>query len=402
MQARDFTLRMATLFAVLFLIVCVAPGLSQAEVGVTDTEIRLGTSQDLSGPCVFYGKGYLQGMNVFFKSVNAQGGIYGRKIKLFAYDDQYKPSRTVGNFKRLVYEDKVFGLCQVFGTPPTLAILPLVAREKIPLVAPSTSAVQVAFPPKKYVFPVWPPLPYYGRLMVDYAVTDSNSKSPKVVLLYMDTEFGTQQRDGAVEQAKEYGFKLLDVVPYKLATVDYTSLLLRVKNLNPDYVFIGGIIKDTAAIIVKAKEMGWAPQIVGMTASVNQSMLKLTGDAVEYGKGYKAFYACNLSDEDRVGPNEFRAAMQKYAPDVKLNEIIFHGYGAAKLMYEGIQRAGKDLTREKFVKAMETLKEYSNSVNPPCTYGPNYRVGASAARLVEVKNGKFKALSDWIYPKFVK
>jgi len=399
MKPNSIKKKLACFLGVFFLLAAFSTS-GYAEVGVTDNSIKIGTSQDLSGPCVFYGKGYLQGMNVYFKSVNEKGGINGRKIELIAYDDSYKPSRTVSNFKRLVYEDKVFSLCQTFGTPTTLAILPLIDKEKIPLIAPSTSAIQVAIPPKKYVFPVWPLLHYYGRLMVDYAVNESGSKSPKAALLFMDTEFGTQQRDGAIDQAKKYGFELLDVVPYKGSTVDFTSILLRVKDKHPDYVFLASIIKDTAAILVKAKEMGWAPQFLGMSASVNQSMLNLAGDAVEYGKGYKALYAANLSDEDKAGPNEFRAALKAYAPDVAPNEIIFHGYGAAKLMCEGIRRAGKDLTREGLVKALETLKDFSNGVNPPCTYGPGYRIGASAARIVKVSGGKFVSQSEWIYPKF--
>jgi len=401
MERKSFRNRLTLCLGVVFALATLGPP-GHAQVGVTASTIKIGTIQDLSGPCVFYGKGYLQGMNVYFKSVNEKGGINGRKIELIAYDDAYKPSRTVSNFKRLVYEDKVFSLCQTFGTPTTLALLPLIDKEKIPLIAPSTSAVQVAIPPKKYVFPVWPLLHYYGRLMVDFAVSDSGSKSPKAALLFMDTEFGTQQRDGAIDQAKKYGFELVDVVPYKGSTVDFTSILLRVKDKKPDYVFLASIIKDTAAILVKAKEMGWAPQFLGMTASVNQSMLNLAGDSVEYGKGYQALYACNLSDEDKAGPNEFRAAMKAHAPEVALNEIIFHGYGAAKLMCEGITRAGKDLTREGLVKALETLKDFSNSVNPPCTYGPNYRIGASAARMVKVSSGKFVSLSDWMYPKFTK
>lgn len=375
--------------------------LSYAEVGVTKDLIKIGMSTDLSGPLVFYGKKNLQGQKVYYESVNDQGGIYGRKIELISYDDEYKPSRTISNFKRLIYDDKVFALNQIFGTPPTLAVVPLTAKEKIPMVAPQTSAVQVAIPPKRYVFPVWPLLPYYGRIMIDYTVSDSKSKSPRVVLMYMDNEFGTQQVDGALEQAKNHGFKILDVVPYKPTTVDYTSLLLRVKNLNPDYLLLHSCIKDTASILLKAKEMAWTPKIIGMSCAVNQSMVKLAGDAVYFGKGYKAFYACYLADEDLPGPREFRAAMKKYAPGLKPDELIFQGYGAAKILCEGIRRAGRDLTREGFVEAMETLKDYSNSINGPVTYGPNYREGAQATRLLKVSEGKFVAISDWIYPKFM-
>ena len=210
------------LFTILFLIF----SLGYAEVGVTRDLIKIGTSQDLSGPSVFYGKGYLQGMNVFLKSINEQGGIHGRKIELVAYDDAYEPSRTVSNFKRLVYEDKVFCLLQIFGTPNTLALLPLIEQEKIPLIAPSTSAIQVAIPPKRYVFPVWPPLPYYGRLMIDYAVSDSKSNSPRVAGIYLDSEFGTQQVEGLMSRRKSTvlrysifnpsSLELLTIPPYSL------------------------------------------------------------------------------------------------------------------------------------------------------------------------------------------
>jgi len=373
-----------------------------AEVGVSENLIKVGSSMDLSGPSVFYGKGYSKGINTYFKYINDKGGVHGRKLEFIVYDDKYEPSRTVSNFKRLVYDDKVFCLLETYGTPSTLAIMPLCETEKIPLLAPSTSAIQVAEPPKRYIFPVWPLLHYYGRIMIDYAVKDSGSKSPRVAFIYYDTELGTQQLEGAKDQAKRYGFEILEAVPYKGTTVDFTSLLLRIKSFNPDYLFAASIVKDTAAILQKIKEMGWDNvQVIGMTASVNQSMLNLAGDAVHFGKGYKAFYAGNLSHENLPGSEDYRTVMKKYYPDETPDEISFHAYGAARLLVEGLNRAGKDLTREKLIEAMESLKNYSDGFNGPVTYGKNERSGTSALRLLKVKeDGKFYGLTDWIYPKF--
>ncbi len=120
--------------------------------GVTDDTIRVGMITDLTGPVAFLGQEISAGAKLYFDHVNEQGGVHGRKIELIVEDDGYQPARTVAAYRKLVDLDDVFCFVGNLGTPTTLAIMPMLEREKIPLVGPVAFSSSIYTPPRRYVF----------------------------------------------------------------------------------------------------------------------------------------------------------------------------------------------------------------------------------------------------------
>ncbi len=127
-----------------------------AEVGITDTEIKIGTFQAMSGPVAVIGQSVANGMKAYFNYVNDNGGIYGRNINLIVADDQFNPAKTTVEVKRLIENDKVFALVGGLGTPGNLAVIDYVNKMKVPYVYQASGSSLLAIPPKKYIFPVQP------------------------------------------------------------------------------------------------------------------------------------------------------------------------------------------------------------------------------------------------------
>ena len=133
------------------IIVCMVASQAYAETGVTDDQVVVGMSTALSGPASFLGTSFKTGVQSYFNTINDKGGVRGKKIKLIVYDDGYDPGKTVPNVEKLIKEDKVFCLLGNVGTPTSLAIMPIVSEQRIPLIAPFTGAESLRNPVSKYV-----------------------------------------------------------------------------------------------------------------------------------------------------------------------------------------------------------------------------------------------------------
>ena len=155
-----------------------------AEVGVTDATIKIGATIDLTGPSAFAEVEYNKGINLYFRQVNEEGGIHGRKIDFIVEDDGYVVSKAVGNTKKLIERDKVFCLIATSSTESTLAQLPLLQKHKVPLVASHSMDEVWIVKPQKYIFPVNVTTNMaQGRHIVWFIVNDLSEKTPKIGII---------------------------------------------------------------------------------------------------------------------------------------------------------------------------------------------------------------------------
>jgi len=144
--------------------------------GITATEIKIGSFQALSGPVAAIGVPVKKGLDAYFNWVNANGGVFGRKINLIVADDAFNPSNTVVEVKRLVESDKVFALVCGLGAPGNLAIMDYVEAQKIPYVYQAAGAGILTIPPKRYIFGVQPNYTTEGAIAAKYLVEQKKSK----------------------------------------------------------------------------------------------------------------------------------------------------------------------------------------------------------------------------------
>lgn len=345
-----------------------------AEVGVTETEIKIGGIVDLSGPIAFMGKGVSDGAAAYFRMINDQGGIHGRKVVYLVEDDSYSPPKSVAAAKKLIERDKVFCIFMVLGSAQSLAMYPTLERAGVPLIQPATQNSRMAFPPKKYLFHADPNYITQAKIGIDYALKELKMKDPKVAVIYQDDEPGQDYLKGVREACNHYRLQLVAEAPYKRGSVDFSSQVAKMKNAGADLVMMWTLIREPAGMFKEAVKLLWRPVWITATPSTANVVLKLAGDDAFYGKGFFGTAILAYAWEMNPAAVEFMKAWAKYNKR-PWGFYNWYGWGSAKIMVEGVRRAGRDLTREGLIKAFETFTDYETGVFGSITWRKDKRYG---------------------------
>jgi len=386
------------------LFVCGIGGAAFAEVGVTDDEIKLGSIVDLSGPIAFMGKGVSNGEFTYFKHINDQGGVHGRKISLIVEDDAYSPPKAVAAAKKLIERDRIFCIAMVLGSAQCLAMYPMLERAGIPIIQAATQNSRIAHPPKKYLFLADPSYLDQAKVHLAFALKYLKMQNPKAGMVYQDDEPGHDYRDGVRIACEHYGVDLVIDAPYKRGTVDFSSHIAKLKAAGVDLALTWTLVREPAALLKEAMKVEYAPVWLTCNPSGDPMILKLAGDAAFYGSGYFCSGVVAYPFEDNPEIVEMNTAWPKYNK-TPWSFYDYYGWGAGKIMVEGLRRAGRDLTREGLIKAMETFDEYRTGVFGPLTWGPDLRAGNKYCQWVgPVRmpggNHKWFPISAWMKAEF--
>ena len=392
MKSKKFRIRgLAVSLLILSMLVTVA--VFGGEPGVTETSIKVGTSLDMTGPIAFVGKSVSDGMNVYFSAINDEGGIHGRKITQVIEDHGYNPSRAAASVAKLNDRDQVFAIVGGAGTPTSKAMIPSLERAGLPMIGTGSFSPKIADPPKKYVFHLLTNYNDQMRIGLDYIVNDLGIKKPKIGMIYQDDDFGKDCLDGLEFQAKMYGIPIIATVTYKRGAIDFNPQVVRMMEAGVEYCFLATIYRETAGVVKEAAKLGWKPTFMVSAAATDPITLKLSGPAAD---GLLGVACGELLDSQRPGWKKYLERTKKYD---KGTPGFYHsvGYLYAEVFCEGLRLTGQDLTREKFVKAMEGIKDFNTGVGPNITFGPNLRAGAHSAFIVKAnaKNGQFEKLTEW-------
>lgn len=371
----------------------------RAEVGVTDTTIKVGSIQPLSGPPALAAQNTVLALKLYFQYINDEGGIHGRKIKLLFEDDGYSPPRTVAAAKKLILRDEIFCFVANMGSPTVPTIFPILQEKKIPLYGTLGAARVFYDPPKRYVFSIFLPYDVMSRLIVDFIVKDLNDKNPKIAFIGPDDEMGKTALKGAEEGMGVYGLKLVAKDWYKRTAVDFLSQVLNVYRARPDYVIITSIVRETLGILSEARKLNWRPQFFSYYVALGDGVVKLAGDDA---RRLMSIADKALIDSDVPGMVKYRSLVKKYQSDEKI-DYAYHlqAYFTALVFVEGLKRAGKDLTRERLVDALETLKNFeTGGITAPLTYTPEQRCPFKSGYFLKADpiKGKWVKISDWREP----
>jgi len=379
---------------------CLAPPAVLAQApGVTEDSVTVGSILDLSGPVVYSLAQQNYGQLAFIQKAYEEG-IYKRKIKVVAEDGGYDPAKHLAAGKLLLDRDNVFCIINSVGTSPTLALNTLLEARQVPLVSASAQSRALADPFKRYIFNQMGAYFDQARVCVDFIV----SKDPKarIAIICQDDDFGHEGRDGFLHQCKKYGIEPVGVVTYQRGAKDFSSPVLKLKSLNPDYVINHGIAPYGAAILKEAHKLGWKPKWVNMSGCVQKDIIKFAGPSLEFAGEVYGVEISYTPDGEFAGSVEFRNAVQKYQPKADLDFNTLWGYGFAKVLVEGLKRAeaAKDLTREGLIKALETLKDFETGVFPPITYTSTSHAAPDMCLLVKHQGETWVPVSDkWLKAK---
>ncbi|HEX6956780.1 MAG TPA: ABC transporter substrate-binding protein [Ferrovibrio sp.] len=360
---------------------------AQSVRGVSKTEIVIGMHTDLSGPAASYGVNSSNAMRMRIDEVNAHGGVHGRKIRLIVEDNQYQVPRAVQAANKLLHRDKIFLMAGALGTPMNNAVLPEQLKEHVPNMFPLTSARQMYQPLNPLKFAALSS--YYDQMRAGLAWMVANKGKKRICALYQDTDFGKEIFEAARDQTKAMNMPLVEVATNKPADTDFTAQITKLRAANCDLIASGSIVRDAIVPYATARKMGWTEvDFLGQAASYDQIVASAPGGVTE---GFYTMAGTVLPYRDTASP-EVVAWMDRYKEKFGSEPNIgaVYGYSLMDLVIAGLDRAGKDLNVDKFIKAMESIKGYRDMFGGPVTsFGPNKHQGSNESFLFQVHNGRF-------------
>ena len=362
-----------------------------AEQGVTDTEILLGSSNSFSGPLAFTGTQLTRfGVDLYFRVVSDAGGIHGRKVRTIYYDDAYRPQDAVANTKKLVEQDGIFAVIAPQGSPPVVATLGYIEQNKIPLLFPFQSSTETRN--RKYVFSGLVLSDRQSRMMIDHLAGPRKFK--RFGALYQDDEYGKSFLGAFEHDLARHGLKLVATEPVKRGVTDVSAQIAKLQAAKPEVTFLVLTPGPAAQALKERQKIGWSDTLMVSTGPLtDETYLALAADASEGVEGLSTLP--NPVRSDAPGVKLYREQMQKYFPKNEPNRYSLAGYLAGMLFTEGAKRAGRNLTREGLITALETLKGFDTGIVPPITIGPDHDTQKQGF-WVRVEKGHFTPLSDWI------
>ena len=358
--------------------------------GVTDTEIRFGTQDDLSGPIVFWGQPMRNGKLLRIEEQNAKGGVHGRKIVLIGEDNGFDPKKGMLAAQKLIQQDKVFAMVGTLGTPIALATMPLSLEAGIPHMYPGTNHKAMYQPFHKLKFSIGAPYDQQMKAAVKYMIEKQGKK--KIAIMYQDDEFGKELREAAEAQAKEMNVPVVAVTSYKRGDTAFSSQVARMRQSEPDLIVAGTVVRETAGLGLELKKVGWKVDVITSAAACTGAVPAIGKDAVE------GFYVqCQYVPFDGTSESDaVKAWMKRYQERFgkPADVAAAIGWDMMDLMVIGLERAGRDLTVDKFIAASESIKDYHNLFgSPPMSFGPDRRLGSGAFVLTQITEGKFKRVT---------
>jgi branched-chain amino acid transport system substrate-binding protein len=343
------------------LVAVAGPALAQKkyDVGATDTEIKIGNTNPYSGPASAYG---LIGKTIdaYFKKVNAEGGINGRKVNFITYDDGYSPPKAVEQVRKLVESDEVLLVFQPLGTPSNTAIQKYMNSKKVPQLFVATGATKWGDPKGNPWTMGWQPTyQAEGQIYAKYIM--KNHPNAKIGILFQNDDYGKDYvkglKDGLGDKAKTM---IVSELPYEPADPTVDSQIVSLKGSGADVFFNVTTPKFAAQAIKKAAEIGWKPvHLLNNVSNSVGSVLKPAG--LEASKDVLSTgYLKDPTDptwNDDAGKKEWLAFMDKYFPDGdKTSSFTVYGYTVAQTLHQTLKQAGDDLTRANVMKQAASLK----------------------------------------------
>ncbi|MGE5129156.1 MAG: ABC transporter substrate-binding protein [Sphingomonadaceae bacterium] len=328
--------------------------------GVTDTEIKIGGISPYSGPASAYGT-IGKAITAYFKMVNDNGGINGRKIDFISLDDGYSPPKTVEQARKLVEQDHVLLIFQSLGTPTNTAIHKYMNAKKVPQLFVATGASKWG-DPKHFPWTMgWQPsYPSEAKIYAHYLLTEK--PNAKVAILYQNDDYGKDYLNGFLAGLGDKA-KTMVVAKESYEVTDPTvdSQMIKLKDSGADTFFNITTPKFAAQAIAKAYDIGWKPlHFLNNVSSSIGSVLKPAGFDKSVGLITTAYLkdATDPQWKDSADMKAWNAWMDKYLPGAdKSNSFYVYGYAVGWTMADVLKRAGNDLTREHVMKVAASLKD---------------------------------------------
>jgi branched-chain amino acid transport system substrate-binding protein len=381
------------------LMILATPAAQAQAPGVTDKEILLCSYQPMTGnESTYFRMG--KGADIWYRQVNEQGGVNGRKINFKMVDDQYNPSRTTVVVKEFVERDKCFAIANPLGSAPTSAVIDYIAENKVPLIGAGTGAAKNLEIPSKYVFPLYPSYNTEGQDLVRFAKEQLGAKT--ISLLYQNDPSGKTHLAGVESVLDKYGVKLVAKEPYEKNELDVSAQTIKIKAANPDVHLCSCAPEHAARFLTERQKLGWKAPVVVVFFGQSPKVVELAGKEAVEGVYFSTIFRRPNSPDPQM--RQFVTLLKKYYPNEEPDAIHMWGYAGAQVVTEALGRMPKEtskISRDGFVEALETIRDWKGGLIPVVNIGkgnaPEHFLIREMSWL-QVKNGDFEVFT----PKWMK
>ncbi len=368
----------------------------QYDPGVSDTEIKIGNIAPYSGPAASYGVGAMA-YAAFFRMINEQGGINGRKIKFISYDDAYSPPKTVEQARKLVEDDQVFIVIHVIGTAPNVAIEKYMNVKKVPQVFIGSNSVKFS-DPEHFPYSMGFGTTYRTEATIYAKYILDTKPDAKIGILYQNDDLGKEylngMKEGLGDKAKTM---IVEEIPYEVTSPTIDSEVVRLKASGADVLFSAATPKFVAQEIRKVAELAWKPlHIVGISGSYIAASIKPAGFENAQGIISSSYWKDPLDSQwaDDPAMNEWRTFMAKYYPEGdRGNTLSADSYLRGKILVDILKQAGDNLTRENFMALLRNMKDVKSGLLLPgvaINTSPTRPTPLSQTRLMRLKGEQWE------------
>ena len=390
-----------TALVVAFLLALPLAALAQSKSpGVTDTEVVIGLTTPLSGPAAAWGNTAIA-MEAWARYVNEQGGVHGRKLRVELKDDGYNPGRALANLTEM--QDRVFMNVGLLGSAVLQASKDKVAEFRIPTINPLGNPAIWARQPReklRYVFVNYTDYVDEGDFLVTFAVNKLGAKT--VAVFHQNDEYGKGGLEGVNRGLRGLGGKasLATAVAYELTDREMGTHALKLKDSGADVVVLYPTITHGANVIKEMAKVGYRPKLVASFPLGDYLiMYRLLGELWE-GAHFGVLSGAALAGDPAAKP--IIEILTKQEPKLVGREsTALVGVTAMLIAVEGLRKAGKNLTRESYVEAMESIQGFTaQGLTPPMTFGPNRRHGLNAMRLMRAVKAADNSYAEVVPAQF--
>ena len=335
---------------VVFLL-AMAATIAQAETGITPTTIVIGQSAAFSGPAQALGNDMRAGALAYFQAVNAGGGINGRRIDLRSLDDGYEPDRAAANTKKLI-DEGVFLLFGYLGTPTSNASKPIFTAARVPFVGAFTGAESLRNPVNRYTFNVRASYFDETEKIVGQLVGQTLNR---IAVFYQNDDYGKAGLLGVERAMGRRDLKIIATGTVERNTVDVAGAVAAIGKTDAQAVVMISAYKSVAAFIKAMRAAGRNPQFMNVSFVGSKALAQEAGPA---GRGVGITQVVPFPWN--IATPVVKEYQQFYTASTKKDDYSFttlEGFISAKVLVEGLRRAGPELTREKFITAMESMRD---------------------------------------------
>ena len=371
-----------------------APALA-ADPGVTDTEIKIGDVNILTGPASFIGRAVSIGSKLAAAEINAAGGINGRKIVFATEDDGYVPSRSFQALKKLIESDGIFALSGTSGSANILAMLPLIEENKLPTLVTTTPNELVYTPVRPTVFTIGATYQdsFYGQ--VKYIHENLKPQNAVYGVIRQDDEFGAAVEAGYDKAVKELKLKDGLRLKFKRGTTNFSAEVLQLRAAGVNALVNGGIIAGAANILGEARKLNMDLAVASVWSEDMPPSVKLSQPA-----GYPYIVADYVALND-AATNRFEENAKKYlsADEIAgINRYSYITYAGVKVLAKAMAGCGKALTRECTVAELRKIKNFeTGGLTAPISFDNAQQLSGRELKIYQLdpKAGTFKTVVDF-------